>query len=57
MGEGGAAPVHAISAGLHDALRALHIPITDSFNDGDTIYRSMQQAQAGTNRAAVRLER
>ena len=38
MGEGGAAPVHTISAALQDALFAEGIIIDDSFNNADSLY-------------------
>jgi len=42
MGEGGAAPVHAISAALQDALFDKGIIIDDSHNNADSIFRAMQ---------------
>ncbi|HEY6938896.1 MAG TPA: molybdopterin cofactor-binding domain-containing protein, partial [Terriglobales bacterium] len=44
MGEGGAAPVHTLSAALQDALFEKGIIIDDSFNNGDRIFHLMQQA-------------
>jgi CO/xanthine dehydrogenase Mo-binding subunit len=41
MGEGGAAPVHTISAALQDALFSSGIIISDSFNNADTLYRAI----------------
>jgi CO/xanthine dehydrogenase Mo-binding subunit len=41
MGEGGAAPVHTISAALQDALFSGGIVISDSFNNADTLYRAI----------------
>jgi CO/xanthine dehydrogenase Mo-binding subunit len=41
MGEGGAAPVHTISAALQDALFSSGIIVTDSFNNADTLYRAI----------------
>ena len=41
MGEGGAAPVHTISAALQDALFSSGIIISDSFNNADTLYRAV----------------
>ena len=41
MGEGGAAPMHTISAALQDALFSSGIIIADSFNNADTLYRAM----------------
>src|SRR5437764_13878088 len=43
MGEGGAAPIHTISAALQDALFAAGIFINDSFNNGDSIFRTLKQ--------------
>jgi len=40
MGEGGAAPVHTISAALQDALFSSGIIISDSFNNADALYRA-----------------
>jgi len=41
MGEGGAAPIHTISAALQDALFSSGIVVSDSFNNADTLYRAM----------------
>jgi len=41
MGEGGAAPIHTISAALQDALFSSGIVVTDSFNNADTLYRAI----------------
>jgi len=41
MGEGGAAPLHAISAALQDALFSSGIVVSDSFNNADTLYRAI----------------
>ena len=41
MGEGGAAPIHTISAALQDALFANDIIIEDSFNNADSLFRAM----------------
>ena len=42
MGEGGAAPIHAISAALQDALFDKQIFIEDSFNNPDSLFRALQ---------------
>jgi CO/xanthine dehydrogenase Mo-binding subunit len=42
MGEGGAAPVHTISAALQDALFGCGVIIDDSFNNGDRIFQLLQ---------------
>ncbi|MBV8205405.1 MAG: xanthine dehydrogenase family protein [Acidobacteria bacterium] len=47
MGEGGAAPVHAISAALQDALYPQGIYITESFNNGDSIFRALAGRRSG----------
>jgi hypothetical protein len=57
MGEGGAAPIHTISAALQDALYPSGIYITDSFNNGDSIFRALEQRKAGKPVGAVRVER
>jgi 2-furoyl-CoA dehydrogenase large subunit len=41
MGEGGAAPIHTISAALQDALYSQGIVIDDSFNNADSLYRAI----------------
>ena len=53
MGEGGAAPVHTISAALQDALFERGIIIEESFNNGDSIFRLLQSK----NKPIVRLQR
>ncbi len=45
MGEGGAAPIHTISAALQDALFSNGILITDSFNNADTLYRAVMKRE------------
>ena len=55
MGEGGAAPIHTISAALQDALFDRGIIIDDSFNNADRIFKLMQQ-QTGKARKGVRIE-
>ena len=42
MGEGGAAPIHTISAALQDALFDKQIFIEDSFNNPDSLFRALQ---------------
>jgi 2-furoyl-CoA dehydrogenase large subunit len=54
MGEGGAAPVHTLSAALQDALFDKGIIIDDSFNNGDRIFHLMQQA--GKSKKATRVK-
>jgi 2-furoyl-CoA dehydrogenase large subunit len=57
MGEGGAAPVHTISAALQDALFGQGVFIHDSFNNGDSIFRSIVQHEAGQLAELVKLEK
>ena len=54
MGEGGAAPIHTISAALQDALFANDIIIEDSFNNADSLFRAMA---AKESRQLVKLEK
>jgi hypothetical protein len=50
MGEGGAAPIHTLSAALQDALFAKGVIIDDSFNNGDRVYHLLQNAaESGKN--------
>jgi 2-furoyl-CoA dehydrogenase large subunit len=48
MGEGGAAPIHTISAALQDALFANGIIIDDSFNNSDRLFRALESKETGT---------
>src|SRR6202158_818851 len=57
MGEGGAAPVHTISAALQDALFAQGIFINDSFNNADSIFRSLKHHEGGQLAQLVTLEK
>jgi len=57
MGEGGAAPVHTISAALQDALFAQGICINDSFNNGDSIFRALKHHEGGQLVQLVKLEK
>jgi CO/xanthine dehydrogenase Mo-binding subunit len=56
MGEGGAAPVHTISAALQDALFAQGIFINDSFNNADSIFRALKHHEGGQLAQVVKLE-
>ena len=56
MGEGGAAPVHAISAALQDALFDKGIFIDDSFNNASSIFNSLQAKQVGEQKPNVKVE-
>jgi len=57
MGEGGAAPIHTISAALQDALFADGIIIDDSFNNADSLFRALVSKEVGRYSEIVRLER
>ena len=57
MGEGGAAPIHTISAALQDALYTRGIFINDSFNNGDSIFRGLTQRERGQLSKQVKLEK
>ena len=57
MGEGGAAPIHTISAALQDALFASGIVIDDSFNNGDSMYRAMVAKEISQADKLVRVEK
>jgi 2-furoyl-CoA dehydrogenase large subunit len=54
MGEGGAAPIHTISAALQDALFANDIIIEDSFNNADSLFRAIA---AKESRQLVKVEK
>src|SRR5581483_10668341 len=56
MGEGGAAPIHTISAALQDALFEKGIIIDDSFNNADSLFQLMQAQPTGKTRKGVRVE-
>jgi 2-furoyl-CoA dehydrogenase large subunit len=57
MGEGGAAPIHTISATLQDALFTRGIFIDDSFNNADSIFRSLKHHKSGQLAQLVKLEK
>lgn len=57
MGEGGAAPVHTVSAALQDALFSKGIFINDSFNNADSIFRSLTYHEGGQLSEQVKLEK
>jgi 2-furoyl-CoA dehydrogenase large subunit len=57
MGEGGGAPLHAISAALQDALYETGVVIHDSHNNGSSLFHSLEQARAGQAPERVRVER
>ncbi len=57
MGEGGAAPVHTISAALQDALFSSGIIIEDSFNNADSLYRAIVAKETCQRDKLVRIEK
>jgi len=57
MGEGGAAPIHTISAALQDALFASGIIIDDSFNNADSLFRAMVGKEISQAEKLVKVER
>src|SRR5437870_384553 len=57
MGEGGAAPIHTISAALQDALFSNGIIIEDSFNNADSLFRAMVAKEIGQADRLVKLEK
>ena len=57
MGEGGAAPVHTLSAALQDALFSSGVIIGDSFNNADTLFRAMVGREIYQADKLVKLER
>ena len=56
MGEGGAAPMHTISAALQDALFEKGVFIEESFNNPDRLFRSLT-GETGRAEQLVRIER
>ncbi len=57
MGEGGAAPVHTISAALQDALFSEGVIIDDSFNNADSLFRALTQKETSQADRVVRVEK
>ena len=57
MGEGGAAPVHTMSAALQDALYNEGVFIDDSFNNAETIFRSVALKERSQRSKLVKVER
>jgi CO/xanthine dehydrogenase Mo-binding subunit len=57
MGEGGGAPLHAISAALQDALWQEGIIIDDSHNNASTLYELIQKKRRGELTENARVER
>src|SRR5438105_2324375 len=57
MGEGGAAPIHTISAALQDALFDNGIVIEDSFNNADSLFRALVGKETSQAEKLVKVER
>jgi CO/xanthine dehydrogenase Mo-binding subunit len=57
MGEGGGAPLHAISAALQDALWKEGIIIDASHNNASTLYEAIGRKRRGEQREKVTVER
>ena len=57
MGEGGGAPLHAISAALQDALWQEGIVIDESHNNGSTLFELIQKKRRGELKQNVWVER
>jgi 2-furoyl-CoA dehydrogenase large subunit len=57
MGEGGAAPIHTISSALQDALYGEEVFIDESFNNAETIFRSLVPRDRGQMSELVKLEK
>jgi 2-furoyl-CoA dehydrogenase large subunit len=57
MGEGGAAPIHTISAALQDALFADGVFIDDSFNNPDSLFRALQRKEISQIEKLVKVEK
>ena len=57
MGEGGAAPIHTVSAALQDALFDQGVFIDESFNNADSIYRALKHHQGGQLAESVKVEK
>ena len=57
MGEGGAAPIHTISAALQDALFASGIMIDDSFNNADSLFLAMVAKKISQADKLIRVEK
>ena len=57
MGEGGAAPVHTISAALQDALFSDGVIIDDSFNNADSLFRAVVGKEISRADKLVKVEK
>jgi 2-furoyl-CoA dehydrogenase large subunit len=56
MGEGGAAPLHAVCAALQDALYSSGILISNSHNTGDSIFQAFGRTGRESGPAGIRSE-
>ena len=57
MGEGGAAPVHTISAALQDALFSEGVIVADSFNNAESLFRALKTKEIYQAKENVKVER
>jgi 2-furoyl-CoA dehydrogenase large subunit len=57
MGEGGAAPLHTISAALQDALFDKGVFIEDSFNNADRLFRAVAEKEICQADKLVKVEK
>jgi CO/xanthine dehydrogenase Mo-binding subunit len=57
MGEGGAAPIHAMSAAIQDALFSEGVIVDDSFNNAESIFRSLGTKERSQRSQLVKVER
>src|SRR5207247_8209116 len=57
MGEGGAAPIHTISAALQDGVFDKGIVIEDSFNKSDSLFRALVGKETSQAEKLVKVER
>lgn len=57
MGEGGAAPVHTMSAAIQDALYSEGILVDESFNNGDSIFRAVMLKEGSQRGDLLKVER
>jgi hypothetical protein len=57
MGEGGAAPIHTISAALQDAVFSAGVVIDDSFNNASSLYRALAQKEISQAAKLVKIEK
>ncbi|HKS72956.1 MAG TPA: molybdopterin cofactor-binding domain-containing protein, partial [Terriglobales bacterium] len=57
MGEGGAAPVHTLSAALQDALFQDGVIIDDSFNNADSLFRAVVGKEISQADKLVKVEK